>query len=176
MVSAADDSHEDLTKGEIPFGVLTVSSSRSAEEDESGDLIISALRGEGHSLVDRRLVPDHRDLIASELRVFLDGSARLIVVNGGTGISRRDVTPEVVRDFFDRRLPGFGELFRNLSYEQIGPRAALSRAVGGTVKDKFLFALPGSKAAVELGVKEIISPLIGHGLYELDKELDKEGG
>jgi molybdenum cofactor biosynthesis protein B len=150
--------------------VLTVSDTRTLETDHSGQRIAELLAGQGHVVVDRQVVPDDADQIEVALS---DALARpdvdVVITNGGTGISRRDRTVTVVEDALDASLPGFGELFRMLSWDQIGSGAMLSRAVAGVSRGKPVFALPGSSKAVELAMTKLILPELGHLLSELRK-------
>ncbi len=167
--------HEDLIEEEITCRVLTVSSSRTGESDESGNLIEDLLGEEGHSVEARSLVPDRTDGIKKEIEEAVSAEARVLVITGGTGLSRRDQSVDVLETLEDKVLPGFGEAFRRLSFADIGPRAMLSRARASVIDDTLVFSLPGSPAAVELGMRELILPTIGHALYELDKEKDHGG-
>lgn len=164
-------SHQHQAAGESArCAVITLSDTRTAETDRSGQRIIALLQEAGHSVTTYRLLPDDssaldgllRDLIAQE-------QIDAIFTNGGTGISRRDCTTEVVEKHLTQRLPGFGELFRMLSWEQIGSGAMLSRATGGIAGGKLLFAMPGSTAAVELAMTRLILPELRHLLHELRK-------
>lgn len=167
--------HEDLIEEEIKCRVLTVSSSRTGESDESGSLIEDLLGKEGHSVEARSLVSDRTDSIKKEIEEAVSAESRVLVITGGTGLSRRDQSVDVLGKLEDKVLPGFGEAFRRLSFEDIGPRAMLSRARASVVDDTLVFSLPGSPAAVELGMRELILPTIGHALYEMDKERDHGG-
>jgi molybdenum cofactor biosynthesis protein B len=150
--------------------VITLSDTRRPATDKSGRRIIDLLTEQGHLPTDYRVIPDEPaqlDAVLAELlaRNTLDA----IITNGGTGISQRDSTIEVVARRLDQPLPGFGELFRMLSWEQIGSGAMLSRAVGGVASEKLLFALPGSTAGVELAMTKLILPELRHLLHELRK-------
>lgn len=148
--------------------VLTVSDTRTLETDEGGRRIVDALEGAGHRVVGRVLVPDDPTEIDARLhRWIVSEEAEVVVTTGGTGISRRDTTVEVVERLLDRRLDGFGEFFRMLSYREIGAAAMLSRAVAGLAGRTALFALPGSAAAVRLALDELILPELPHLLREL---------
>ena len=134
----------------VPLGmaVLTISDTRTRESDRSGTYLVEALTAAGHRLVDRRIVRDEVDMIAGVLQEWLAGEdVQVILTTGGTGITRRDVTPEVVTRFLDKPIPGFGELFRMLSYRQIGPATIQSRALAGVARGRLVFALPGSPGA-----------------------------
>jgi len=144
--------------------VLTISDTRTPATDASGDAIAALLTDGGHDLAGRALVRDEPD----EVREVLGGvDADVLITTGGTGISSRDSTYEAIASLLDKRLDGFGELFRMLSYEQIGAAAMLSRAVAGTKGKMAVFALPGSEAAVRLALEKLILPEIGHVVREL---------
>ena len=147
--------------------VLTVSDSRGAENDAGGDLVVERFETAGHRIVERRWVKDEPQAIGRLLGEWLaNAEIQVIVTTGGTGISRRDTTVEIVERFLDKRLDGFGELFRALSFEEIGSAAMLSRAVAGLVRGVFVFTLPGSTAAVRLALDRLIVPELPHLLWE----------
>ena len=150
--------------------IITVSDSRTLETDKSGLWIVDRLGEAEHHVVERTVVPDEAERLRSVLGHWLAQDVDVVVLNGGTGIAARDGTVEVVREFLDRELPGFGELFRFLSYEQIGAAAMLSRALGGIARGKLLFALPGSIGAVRLAMEKLIVPELKHLLFELQKD------
>ncbi len=147
--------------------VVTVSDSRTTEDDPGGDLLASRLEQGGHRVVARTWVRDEPIELG---RVLTEWTSRddveVILTTGGTGISRRDTSVEVLERFLDQRLDGFGELFRMLSYEEVGSAAMLSRAVAGLVRGCFVFALPGSVAAVTLALDKLILPELPHLLWE----------
>ncbi len=148
-------------------GVLTVSDSRTPETDSGGDLIVATLEAAGHEIHARELVKDEPSEIGRLLgEWFRAPEVEVVLTTGGTGIARRDGTVEVVERFLDKRLDGFGELFRMLSWEEIGSAAMLSRAVAGIAYDTLVFALPGSKAAVRLALEKLIVPELPHLLFE----------
>ena len=152
------------------MALVTVSDTRTEADDASGALMRRLVEGAGHRVEDYRIVRDEPDLVAASLReLAARADIRAILLSGGTGISRRDRTFEAVSSLLDRRLDGFGELFRALSYQDIGSAALLSRAVGGILGDKALFSLPGSAAAVRLGLEKLILPELGHLVAEMDK-------
>lgn len=153
--------------------VLTVSDTRTAETDKSGSLIKSLLAEAGHDVTQYDIVPDDAAIIEHELRHWLDSEdVQVILTNGGTGIARRDTTVEVVRELLCKELEGFGELFRVLSYQQVGAAAMLSRAVAGLAlstdgqRETFLFTMPGSPNAVSVAMEELILPELPHLLWE----------
>ncbi len=156
--------------------VLTVSTSRSAATDVSGPLLREFVEGAGHVVAGHTLVTDDPAAIGAALDALLgDVQVEAIVLTGGTGISARDCTPSVVRARLDRELPGFGELFRMLSWETVGAAAMLSTAVGGVAAGRPIFALPGSPNACRLAMEKLILPSLVHLVNELSKETPLPG-
>jgi molybdopterin adenylyltransferase len=150
--------------------VLTVSDTRSADTDTSGRAIRDLIERAGHQVTGTSLVSDDPDQVTGVIRTQLaDPATRVIVTTGGTGITSRDGTFEAVDRLFDKRLTGFGELFRMLSFQEIGSAAMLSRAAAGTVGDKAVFVLPGSENAVRLAMTHLIVPELGHIAQQLAK-------
>jgi molybdopterin adenylyltransferase len=150
--------------------VITCSDSRTAATDEGGALIKTRLSDQGHSLAGSAIIPDEPSRILQELQRAQDAGAQVVLITGGTGITRRDTTFEAVTACISRPLPGFGELFRMLSFEEIGSAAMLSRAVAGVSKHGLIvFAMPGSPAAVRLACDKLILPELGHLLEELGR-------
>lgn len=155
----------------LRVAVVTVSTSRSSSTDRSGPLLAQLLQGQGHQAVEPTIVPDDPAEIGAVLdRLLTEASVEAVLLTGGTGISARDCTPAVVRLRLDREIPGFGELFRLLSFQQVGAAAMLSDAIGGIAKGKPVFALPGSMKACELAMEKLILPELGHMVGELTKE------
>jgi len=153
---------------DVGIAVLTVSDTRTAGDDESGDVARRLIEAAGHRVARRRVVPDDVGAIRECLNAWLaDEDCAAIVVSGGTGIAPRDRTVEALAGLLERRIEGFGELFRALSFAQVGPVAMLSGAQGGVAQGKPLFALPGSPRAVELGLSRLVLPALGHVLAEL---------
>ncbi len=147
----------------VRCGVLTVSDSRTEATDRGGPCVAKLLGDAGHEIVERAIVADEADALRARLQAWIaDERIEAIVTTGGTGISSRDVTVDVVRDLLSSELEGFGELFRMLSWQQVGAAAMLSRALGGLAGDTLVFALPGSVKAVELAVRELIAPQLSH--------------
>jgi molybdenum cofactor biosynthesis protein B len=146
----------------VPYAVLTISDSRTEATDDSGRLIRALFGGAGHALTDYELVRNVPRDIQAAVRRYLQGPASCLVTTGGTGVGRRDLTIETVTPFVDKVLPGFGELFRRLSYEEIGGAAMLSRALCGVSRGKVICCLPGSEAAVHLGVSRLLLPELPH--------------
>lgn len=154
----------------LRVGVLTVSDTRTPEDDHSGSLCRELLEGAGHRVFAHAIVPDDPETVrARALHWLSDPDCDGVITTGGTGIAARDRTFEALASILDRRLDGFGELFRALSFAEIGSAAMLSRAVGGISRGRFLFALPGSPAAVRLGMERLILPELPHLAGELGK-------
>ena len=143
--------------------VVTVSDTRDLETDTGGALCVELLEAAGHTVVDRSIVRDEPDAIAGALErsLALDGS-RAVIFTGGTGVAPRDVTPDTLEPLLARVIPGFGELFRQLSYEDIGSAALLSRALAGISRGRVVFVLPGSRGAVRLALEKLVLPELGH--------------
>lgn len=160
----------------LNLAVLTVSDTRTVETDTSGALIVSMAEGHGHRIVERRIVPDEPDRMTPLLREFASREElHAILVTGGTGISPRDQTYETVSALITKPLPGYGELFRMLSYAEIGPACILSRAVGGLMGDVVILVMPGSRAAVELAMSKIILPELPHLVREARRTASRSG-
>ena len=162
--------HKAHAPASVACFVLTISDSRTLETETSGRAIADLLTGAGHSVVDRLLEKDNpaavRTIVESEIR---RGRARVIITTGGTGITRRDSTYEALIGVFEKRLDGFGELFRMLSFQEIGSAAMMSRATAGVAEGRALFLLPGSEAAVRLAMTRLILPELGHIARELSR-------
>jgi len=161
----------------MTFAVLTVSDTRTLETDGTGRSLAEALEAAGHTVAGRRVVPDEAKGIAAGASAWLlDDRVQIVIVNGGTGISPRDVTPEAVRPLLDKELPGFGEAFRALSFQDIGSAAMLSRALAGTASGKVLFCLPGSTGGAILALDKLILPEAGHLWRMLHPEAGEDSG
>ncbi len=171
-MSSATSEHRQFAPLSVACAVLTVSDSRTLETDTSGALIVELLEAKGHLVSARDLCPDDRDHILARLeRWVADDAIDAILMTGGTGISARDQTPDVVSGLFDKVLFGFGELFRMLSFQEIGPAAMLSRADAGVCGNTLVFLMPGSRAAVKLALERLILPELPHavGLLRPDR-------
>lgn len=151
--------------GPIPCGILTISDTRTPETDTSGAAIRAALTHAGHDVVRYTVVRDEPAEIVALVKAYAAG-CKLVITNGGTGIARRDSTIEALDALLEKRLPGFGELFRMLSYQEIGPAAMLSRATAGVYAGTLIFCLPGSTAAVGLALEKLIIPQAAHLVWE----------
>ncbi|MFC7323117.1 molybdenum cofactor biosynthesis protein B [Halorubrum rutilum] len=177
-----DHGHHHHDAESVAVAVVTVSSSRSLDEDPSGDHVAAAFEGAGHEVAVRELVPDEYDSVQGTVdRLARREDTDVVVTTGGTGVTPDDVTPEAVKGLFAKILPGFGELFRRRSVEEIGTRTIGSRATAGIVSATPVFCLPGSENAVRLGVDEIVLPEVGHlvglagrGVDEDDEEVKAE--
>ena len=160
--------HRARGKPSIGCFVVTVSDTRDETTDESGQLIKSLLAAEKHRLAGYRIVKDEPAEIKALLREALaDKQVEAVIVNGGTGIAPRDGTYEVVVGLLDKTLEGFGEIFRYLSYQDIGSAAIMSRSVAGSAQGKVLISLPGSKGAVKLAMEKLILPELRHMVSQL---------
>jgi molybdenum cofactor biosynthesis protein B len=160
--------HEQHARANLKVGVITASDTRTPETDESGSLIRTMLQDAGHSVDYYAIVPDDSEKISAALVTNLE-NLDAVIINGGTGITARDDTAEVVKSVLDKELEGFGELFRMLSFQEIGPAAMLSRAVAGVRHGKFIAALPGSPDACRLAMEKLLIPELGHITYLLSK-------
>jgi molybdopterin adenylyltransferase len=162
------EEHKAKGKRSIKCFVVTVSDTRDETTDESGQLIKSMLTDEKHPLAGYRIVKDEPKEIEARLREALANErVEAVIVNGGTGISPRDGTYEVIVGLLEKRLDGFGEIFRYLSYQDIGSAAIMSRAVAGSAQGKVLISLPGSKGAVRLAMEKLILPELRHMVSQL---------
>ena len=162
MSDHQDPDHHDHDAGAVSFSIITVSSSRTLSEDPAGDAIEAAIEDAGHESATRTLVADDPAAIVDAVSEALDAGADVVVTTGGTGLTSDDVTVEAVSALFDRDIPGFGELFRYLSYEEVGPMAMASRATAGVVEDRLVFCLPGSENAATMGSEKLIAPAASH--------------
>ena len=169
-MSASVAAHRASAPEVVRCAVLTVSDTRTPETDASGALVRERLTAAGHEVVDYRIVPDEPDLIRATLAGWTeDVAVQAILSNGGTGIASRDTTYDVVVSLLDKRLDGFGELFRMLSYAEIGAAAMLSRAVAGVYRGRVVVAMPGSQNAVRLAMTKLVVPELAHLVHEATK-------
>jgi molybdenum cofactor biosynthesis protein B len=167
--------HRESAPDRVRVAVITISDTRTPETDTGGDTVDELMRDAGHEIVERNIVRDEASRIRTELvNLLARPDVDAIITTGGTGISARDTTYEVVDHMLEKKLDGFGEIFRMLSYEEIGAAAVLSRAVAGAVGAKFVACLPGSRNAVRLAVEKLLVPEISHVVFELRKH--QKGG
>jgi len=167
--SASAREHKSAAPAQVAAYVITCSDSRDATRDESGQTIRTALEEKGHRVCGYRVVPDEMAQIRSAIDEASQVGAQVVILNGGTGIGRRDNTIEVLEQLLEKKLPGFGELFRYLSFKEIGSPAMMSRALAGTYRGMVLFALPGSPQAARLALEALILPELGHAVRELSR-------
>ena len=162
--------HREKGPSEVPTAVVTVSDTRSLDTDSGGDLVERYLSEAGHPVTRREIVPDEGEAIRrAVLSALAESPTRAVIATGGTGVAPRDVTPEAVAPLLDREIPGFGELFRMLSYEEIGSAALLSRATAGIRAGQVVFVLPGSRGAIRLAMEKLILPELAHLAGEATK-------
>ena len=154
-----------VSQDPVRIATLTLSDTRTPEDDEGGALLGDLLRAAGFSIVSHAVVREDLDRIQDAVQALIaGGNVDAIVMTGGTGIAPRDRTVEAVAPLLDKTLDGFGEAFRRLSWDQIGPRGILSRAIAGVAAGVVVVALPGSPKAVRLGVEALIAPTLGHAV------------
>ncbi|SUZ90520.1 uncharacterized protein METZ01_LOCUS43374 [marine metagenome] len=162
--------HHAASPTHIRCYVLTISDTRTEETDAGGQLLREFLTGDGHRVVGHAIVPDEPTTLRDAIEQQLDADeVQAVITTGGTGISRRDGTFEVVSSLINKRIDGFGELFRSLSFKEIGPSAMLSRACAGTSRGKILISLPGSENAITLGMTQLVLPELGHLVREVTR-------
>jgi molybdenum cofactor biosynthesis protein B len=158
--------HREQAPTRLNYAVVTVSDTRTIENDFSGQLLQDRMQAANHQLLDRKIVPDQSEKIAEAVRELTRlEQLDVILMTGGTGLSPRDCTPEAVQPLFDADIPGFGELFRWLSYQEIGAAAMLSRAIAGRRGKVLIFCLPGSVNAVRLAVEKLLVPELPHMVH-----------
>lgn len=161
-------SHQDSAKDlSLRCAIITCSDTRTHENDTSGAYIRSALEAAGHEIAAYEIVKDEPDQIRKMLGAYASQNLDVVLLNGGTGISDRDTTYDVVARTLEKKMPGFGEIFRVLSYDDIGPASMLSRAVGGVYGGMLVFSMPGSTGAVRLAMDKLIAPDLRHLVWEI---------
>ncbi len=159
--------HKEKAPRSVNCAVLTISDSRTEQNDESGQLMKQRLSENGHRVMHYEIMKNDADVIKKKVSELLrQEELRVIIASGGTGVSQRDITVETVSPLLEKRLDGFGELFRLLSYQEIGTASIMSRAIAGVVGGKVIICLPGSLGATELAMDRIIIPEIGHMVRE----------
>lgn len=167
------EEHLESAPKQIHCAVLIVSDTRNKKTDKSGKLIMEMLRENEYEVTAYEIVPDDSETIKEAVKLLIkNNSVDALILSGGTGIAARDVTIEAVQPLFSKELPGFGEIFRMLSYqEDIGSASILSRATCGCINNRLVFIIPGSTGAVRLAMDKLIIPELGHGVSELNKDL-----
>ncbi|MFN0154455.1 MAG: molybdenum cofactor biosynthesis protein B [Gaiella sp.] len=161
--------HRELAagRGPVTIAIVTVSDSRTPDTDTNGIWLREQITELGHQIVDYRVLPDEPELVAAALDEICGAEARIVLINGGTGIAKRDTTFDAVSGRLEKVLPGFGEVFRMLSYDQVGAAAILSRATAGLYRGTMVFSTPGSPAAVQLAWEKLIAPELEHFAWEI---------
>jgi len=145
--------------------LLTISDTRTPQTDEAGRLLKKTLADAGHDVASHEIVPDDAEQITAKIEPLL-GSMQAVITTGGTGLSRRDVTVEAIEPLLDKRLDGFGEYLRMLSFEEVGSAGMMSRAFAGVARGTIIICLPGSRNAVNLALEKLILPELGHMIWE----------
>ena len=162
------EDHIQEAQDAVTCAVLTISDTRTEADDKSGKIIRELVEDAGHEIAFYRVVKDEADKIRELIKqIAEEGKCHVILTNGGTGIAARDTTYEAVTSLLEKRLDGFGEVFRFLSWEDIGSGAMLSRAVAGVYKDTMIFCMPGSSGAVKLAMEKLIVPELSHLVWEI---------
>ena len=152
------------------FAVIVISDTRDEKTDESGKIAKDLVTRAGHRVKAYVIIPNDKSQILAKMKELLQNpEINVIMTSGGTGVSKRDITTDTVTSLFDKRIEGFGELFRQLSFEEIGEAAMISRAVAGVTDGKLVFCLPGSKNAVKLALSKLILPGLGHMIKEANR-------
>jgi molybdenum cofactor biosynthesis protein B len=169
-MSQSTEEHRRQSPQRLSCAVITVSDTRTLENDTGGALVVELLEAAGHRCLSRQIIPDD----SAFMRALVEGLAGrgdtdAILLTGGTGVSHRDQTFETISALLTKPLPGYGELFRMLSYEQVGPAAMLSRAIGGVCGRTIVLTMPGSPAAVRLAMEKLIVPELAHLVHEARK-------
>lgn len=152
---------------QVRISVITISDTRTPETDGSGDFLAEAIAETGNYLVSRHIIKDEADAIRELVQELMASEAQVILTSGGTGIAGRDVTIPVIESLIDKPMPGFGELFRMLSYKEVGSAAMLSRATGGLAGNTMIFALPGSPNAVKTAWEGLLKDELAHMVFEV---------
>lgn len=170
MPSDSTQQHRKQAKDSIAVSILTVSDTRTFDTDLGGKLIQDMCTERGFQVIERAIVTDDREPIRSKVVALLsEARCEAVLVTGGTGLAARDCTVDAVESLYDGTIPGYGELFRMLSYNDIGPAAMLSRASGGRVGQKIILTMPGSTAGVRLAMEKLILPELPHLIFHAGK-------
>jgi molybdenum cofactor biosynthesis protein B len=172
MASESSQHHKKQAsrKGPVTVAVVTVSDTRTEETDVNGRYLRGAIESAGHTVHSTRIVRDEPDQVEAALdSLAADSSVQAILFNGGTGVSQRDRTYDVLARKLEKTLPGFGEIFRMLSWEQVGSAAMMSRAAAGVYRGRIVVSTPGSPAAVKLAWEKLIAPELEHMVWEVTR-------
>ena len=153
------------------FALIVTSDTRTDREDETGRIAVALIEGDGHRVISHTIIPNNDEEIRSEVeRMIFDDAVEVIMTSGGTGIGPKDRTISAVSSLLEKEMPGFGELFRKLSYDEVGGAAIMSRATAGIANGKLIFCLPGSRNAMKIALMKIILPNVGHMQWELSRK------
>ena len=171
--SPSTQQHRAQAPDSVLCAVLVVSDTRTLQTDKGGLLIEELLENHGHAVASRQIVRDDEFRIRDAVEVAQRGDAEVVIVTGGSGIGARDCTPEALRPLLTKEMPGFGEVFRVLSFSEVGAATMLSRAFAGVMGRTLLFVLPGSTNAVKLAMEKLILPELGHLVREVRPERRK---
>ncbi|MGL4611268.1 MAG: MogA/MoaB family molybdenum cofactor biosynthesis protein [Trueperaceae bacterium] len=166
-ITSGREAHQNAGPESVLVALLTISDTRTLENDTSGEFLETALTDAGHKVVERAIVKDEPGQIRETLERLLESEAQVVITSGGTGITGRDNTVPIVELLILKPMPGFGELFRMLSYQEVGAAAMLSRALGGLAKGALLFALPGSSNAVKTAWDKLLKDELSHLVFEM---------
>jgi molybdopterin adenylyltransferase len=170
VVLSTPHEHKEHAPRQAACVVITCSDTRTAASDTSGYRIMHMLRDAGHTIVFYQLVKDEPSKIKAAIKkAVANKKVQAIIINGGTGIAKRDSTFEAIEGLLEKKLDGFGEVFRSLTYQEIGSPAIMTRATAGTYKGRIIFSTPGSENAVRLAMEKLILPELGHILQQLSK-------
>ncbi len=170
MALSAPHEHKEHAPRQASCFVITCSDTRTPQSDTSGYRIMVMLRDAGHSVASYQIVKDEPSKIKAAIKKAVKNKkVQAIIINGGTGIAKRDSTFEAIEDLLEKKLDGFGEVFRALTYQEIGSPAIMTRAAAGTYKGRIIFSTPGSENAVKLAMEKLILPELGHILQQLSK-------
>jgi molybdenum cofactor biosynthesis protein B len=169
-VHSPSQEHRDQAATSLGVGIITVSDTRTLDNDGGGALIVQHMQAAGFLVADRRIVKDERASIQQAIREMLElNTCDAVLLTGGTGVSQRDCTPEAVQPLLEVELPGYGEIFRMISFQEIGAAAMLSRATAGRVGTKVVMTMPGSPAGVRLALEKLIVPELAHLIHHARK-------
>ena len=167
MITSGRQSHQQAAPKFVVVAIVIISDTRTLENDSSGDYLGQVLTQDGHKVFERVIIKDEPDIIQETLKRLLASEAQVVITSGGTGITGRDNTVPIVESLIVKPMPGFGELFRMLSYQEVGAAAMLSRALGGLANGALLFALPGSSNAVKTAWEKLLKDELGHLVFEM---------
>ena len=166
-MNSGRNEHRAAGPKQVSIAIITISDTRTRETDSSGDYLAEAIAASGNALASRHIIKDEADAIRELVQELMASEVQVIITSGGTGIAGRDVTIPVIESLLDKPMPGFGELFRMLSFKEVGSAAMLSRATGGLAGNSMIFALPGSPNAVKTAWEGLIKDELAHMVFEV---------